>query len=128
MTELVDEPLAALGLLHYALLVVLPDAAAEFIVVHGWTIFALTPEPGDAHRVLDLEDALVTVQPAYARAVYAWTLQQFLEELPEVDVRAAAANFPATCGAGGACGGGCGAGCWARGFVLVCNRGCGGWP
>ena len=58
MAELVDEPLGALRLLHDALLVVLPEGAAELVVVHGRAVLALAPERGHAVRVDDLEDAL----------------------------------------------------------------------
>lgn len=93
MAELVYQSLAALRLLHDALLVVLPDAAAELVVVHCRSILPLTPEPCHAHRVLDLEDPLAAIQPTYAGAVNPWTLQQLLQELPEVDVTAAVAHL-----------------------------------
>lgn len=95
MTELVHQSLAALRLLHDALLVVLPDTAAELVVVHGGPILPLAPESRHAHRVLDLEDALAAVQPAYAGAVDARALQQLLQELPQVDVAAAVADLTA---------------------------------
>ena len=59
MAELVDEPLGALRLLHDALLVVLPEGAAELVVVHGRAVLALAPQRGHAVRVDDLEDALM---------------------------------------------------------------------
>ena len=43
MAELVDEPLRALRLLHDALLVVLPQRAAQLVVVHGRAILLKTP-------------------------------------------------------------------------------------
>lgn len=93
MAKLIDQPLASLGLLHDALLVVLPYAAAELVVVHGRTVLALAPESGHPDRVLDLEHALVSVEPAYAGTVQARTLEQLLQELPQVDVGTAAANL-----------------------------------
>lgn len=99
MAELIDQPLAALRLLHDPLLVVLPDAAAQLVVVHGWPILSLAPEPGHADRVLDLEHALAAVQPAYAGPVHAGALQQFLQELPEVDVRATVSHLAAAAAA-----------------------------
>lgn len=95
MAELVYQSLAALRLLHDALLVVLPDAAAELVVVHRRPVLPLAPESRHAHRVLDLEDALAAIQPAYAGAVNARALQQLLQELPEVDVAAAVAHLAA---------------------------------
>lgn len=96
MTELVDQSLAALRLLHDALLVVLTDATTELVVVHGRPIFPLAPEPRHAHRVLDLEDALAAIQPAYAGAVYTRALQQLLQELPQMDVTTAVTHLTAT--------------------------------
>lgn len=95
MAELVHQSLAALRLLHDALLVVLPDAAAELVVVHRGPVLPLAPEPRHAHRVLDLEDPLAAVQPAYAGAVDGRALQQLLQELPQVDVAAAVAHLAA---------------------------------
>lgn len=95
MTELVDQSLAALRLLHDALLVVLADAATELVVVHSGSVLPFAPETRDAYRVLDLEDALAAVQPTYARAVYTRALQQLLQELPQVDVTAAVAYLAA---------------------------------
>lgn len=95
MAELVYQSLAALRLLHDALLVVLPDAAAELVVVHRGPVLPLAPEPRHAHRVLDLEDPFAAVQPAYAGAVDARALQQLLQELPQVDVAAAVAHLAA---------------------------------
>lgn len=74
MTELVHQSLAALRLLHDALLVVLSDTAAELVVVHGGPILALAPEPRHPHRVLDLKDPLAAVQPTYTGTVDARTL------------------------------------------------------
>lgn len=89
MTELVDQPLGSLGLLHDPLLVVLTDGARELIVVHGGSVLAFAPQTSNTHAVLDLEDALLAVQPADARAVQLRLLQQLLQELPQVDVGAA---------------------------------------
>lgn len=96
MTELVYQSLAALRLLHNAFLVVLPDTAAELVVVHRGPVLPFAPEPRHAHRVLDLEDPLAAVQPAYAGAVHARTLQQLFQKLPQVDVTAAVAHLAAT--------------------------------
>lgn len=61
MAKLVHQSLAALRLLHDALLVVLPDTAAELVIVHGGPILPLAPEPRHPHRVLDLEDPLAAI-------------------------------------------------------------------
>jgi len=51
VAELVDEPLRTLRLLHDALAVVLADAAAQLVVVHGRPVLALAPQFGDAAKV-----------------------------------------------------------------------------
>ena len=97
VAELVDKALRSLGLLHDALLVVLADGSAQLVVVHRRTVLSLAPEPRHAHRVLDLEDALVPVKPPDGGAVLLRRLQELLQELPQVDVGAA----PAAAAAGG---------------------------
>ena len=87
VAELVDEPLRALRLLHDALLVVLPERAAQLVVVHGGPVLALAPERGHAVRVDDLEDALLAVQPVDGGGVELRLQQQLLDELPQVDGR-----------------------------------------
>ena len=54
--KLVNKPLGNLRLLHDTLLVVLPDGTAKLVVVHGWSVFTQTPQPGNFNRVFDLED------------------------------------------------------------------------
>lgn len=103
MAELIDEPLATLRLLHDTLLVVLSDATTQLVVVHGRTIFTLAPEPGHADRILDLEHALATIQPAYTGTVHTGTLQQLLQELPQVYVRATVSHLTATTTAATGC-------------------------
>lgn len=61
MAELIDEPLATFRLLHDPFLVVLSDATAKLVVVHGRPILSFAPESGHADRVLDLKHALATV-------------------------------------------------------------------
>lgn len=102
VAELVDEPLGALCLLHDALLVVLTDGTGELVVVHGRAVLAHAPEARHFDGVLYLEDAFAPVQPADAGAVGLRGRQELLQELPQVDVRAAAssADLPA---AGRAC-------------------------
>ena len=67
VAELVDQPLRPLSLLHDTLLVVLAYRATELVVVHGRPVLALAPEFCHPHRVLDLEDALLAVDPADGR-------------------------------------------------------------
>ena len=88
MAELVDQPLRPLSLLHDALLVVLTYRATELVVVHGRPVLALAPELGHPDRVLDLEDALLAVDPADGGAVQLRLGEQLLQELPQVDVGA----------------------------------------
>lgn len=103
MAELIDQPLATLRLLHDPLLVVLSYATAQLVVVHGRPILSFTPEPGHADRVLDLEHTLAAIQPTYTGTVDTWTLQQLLQELPEVNVRAAVPHFTAAAAAASGC-------------------------
>lgn len=58
MAKLVDEPLRALSLLHDALLVVLANGSGQFVVVHGRSVLATTPQQRHADGVFDFEDAL----------------------------------------------------------------------
>lgn len=85
MAELVDEPLRALRLLHDALLVVLPQRAAQLVVVHGRPVLALAPQRGHAVRVHDLEDARLAVHPVDGGRVQLRLQQQLLHKLPQVD-------------------------------------------
>lgn len=55
--ELVDQALGDVGLADDALLVILPDGAAQLVVVHGGAVLADAPEPGHLGRVLDFENA-----------------------------------------------------------------------
>lgn len=87
MAKLIDKSLRPFRLLHDALLVVLPDGAAELVVVHGRTVLAFTPQSSHTNRVFDFEDSLGAVQPTDARAVRLWVEQQLLQELPQMDVR-----------------------------------------
>lgn len=96
--KLIDKPLRAIGLLHYALLVVLPNGPAQFIIVHLWLVLPLAPQLGHSHRVLDLEHALLLVQPpnhGRVRATCLHLLQQLLQKLPQVDGRRAVRGRPA---------------------------------
>lgn len=63
MAELVDEPLRAFRLTHYALFVVLAEAARQLVVVHGRPVLAASPETGHRSTVLDLEHTTLPVQP-----------------------------------------------------------------
>jgi hypothetical protein len=58
----------------------------QLVVVHGRPVLPLAPELRHAHRVSDLEDALVAVDPVDAAGVRLRLAQQLLDELPEVDV------------------------------------------
>jgi hypothetical protein len=86
MAELVHQSLRALCLLHDALFVVLSDGPRELVVVHGWTVLAPTPQKGHTDRVFNLEDALWPIEPTDAGAVQLRLTQQFLQELPQVNV------------------------------------------
>lgn len=100
-TELIDQPLRAVGLLHDSLLVVLPDRAAQLVVVHLGLVLPLAPQFGHFHRVLDLEHAFLSVEPADHRHVGATRvhlLQQLLEEFPQVNWRRPMALDGRRCG------------------------------
>ena len=56
-TELVDQPLRVRGLLDDSLLVVLPDGPTQFVVVHGRTVLAASPQLRNTSRVFNLEDS-----------------------------------------------------------------------
>lgn len=62
MAELVDESLAPLRLLHDALLVVLPDAARQLVIVHGRPVLPLAPQPSHADGILNLEHPVTCKQ------------------------------------------------------------------
>lgn len=55
--ELVDEALGDVGFPDDAFLVILPDGAAQLVVVHGRAVLPNAPQTGHLRRVLDLEDA-----------------------------------------------------------------------
>lgn len=114
MAELIDEPLATLGLLHDPLLVVLPDAAAQLVVIHRGSVLSFTPEPGHANRVLDLEHTLAAIQPADTGSVGPGTLQQLFQKLPEVDVGATVSHLAAAIARSSLQG--------TTVFVLVCKK------
>jgi len=88
MAELVDQPLRPFGLLHDALFVVLPDGPGQFVVVHGRSVLAPTPQQGHSDRVFNFEDPQWPVEPTNAGAVQLWLTEQFFEELPQMNVRA----------------------------------------
>lgn len=90
MTELVHQSLGPLRLLHDALLIVLPDGAGELVIVHSWSVLPLSPEARHTNTVFDLEHSLRAIQPPYAGAVELGLVQELLQELPQVDVGAAA--------------------------------------
>ena len=88
MAELVDQPLASLGLLHDTLLVVLPQRTRQLVVVHCRTVLPLTPESGNLHGVHNLEDALLSIDPVDVVGVEGRLEEKLLDELPEMDVGA----------------------------------------
>ena len=55
--ELVHQPFGVVRLLDDSFLVVLPNGAAQFIVVHGRPVLPLTPKSSNSDGILDLEDA-----------------------------------------------------------------------
>ena len=86
MTELIDKSLRSLGFLHDPLFVVLPERPGQLVVVHCRPVLALAPQRGNPRRVHDLEDALFAFHPVDAAGVQVRGAQQFLDELPQVDV------------------------------------------
>lgn len=99
MAELVDEPLGPFSLLHDTFLVVLTDGAGKLVIVHGWAVLAFAPQASYPYAVFNLENALLPVQPADARAIELRLLQQLLQELPQVDVGATAPTAATTAAA-----------------------------
>ena len=65
-TELVDQPLRPLSLLHDSLLVILPEGSGQLVEVHGWPILPLAPQVSHLSRIHDLEDTLGMISPVYA--------------------------------------------------------------
>ena len=88
VAELVDEPLASLGLLHDPFLVVLAQGTGQLVVVHGGTVLPLTPQGRYLDGVNDLEDSLLPVDPVDVVAVGGRLQQELLDKLPQVDVGA----------------------------------------
>lgn len=92
MAELVNQSLRSFRLLHDAFLVVLPYGSRQFVVIHGRSILATSPETGNAYGVFDLEHSLRSIQPSDCSAVQLWIGQQFFEELPKMNVCSALAS------------------------------------
>lgn len=69
MTELVDQSLTPLRLLHDSLLVVLSQGPRQLVVVHGRTVLSLSPQCSDLDRVNNLEDSLGSVDPVNVVAI-----------------------------------------------------------
>ena len=105
MTELIDQSLTPLRLLHDSLLVVLSQGPGELVVVHGRTVLivrdrmledhisclsqshlSLSPQSGDLDRINNLEDSLGSVDPVNVVAIQRRLQKKFLDELPEMDV------------------------------------------
>lgn len=57
VAKLVDEALGPRRLLKDPLFVVLPQGAAQLVIVHGGSILSGAPEPSQLGRVFDLEYA-----------------------------------------------------------------------
>ena len=114
MTELIDQSLASLSLLHDALLVILAERPWKLVIVHSWSVLnekeknvitasitllkygsktnykylSLSPKCSHFDRVDNLEDALLPVDPVDVVPVGPGLQQQLLDKLPEVDVGA----------------------------------------
>lgn len=72
VAELVDKPLASLGLLHNPLLVVLAQGTGQLVIVHCGPVLPLAPQGRHLDRVDDLEDSLLPVDPVDVVAVGSW--------------------------------------------------------
>lgn len=92
VAELIHQPLWPLRLFHDALLVVLANGSGQFVIIHGWSVLAFSPQSCHTNRVLYLENALAAIQPANTGAMELWWGQQLLEELPQVYVWASTAS------------------------------------
>lgn len=53
--ELVDQALGDVRFPNDAFLVILPDGAAQLVIVHGWPVFPDPPQTCHLGRVLNLE-------------------------------------------------------------------------
>lgn len=63
MDKLIDESLRDVWLADDALFIVLPNRAAEFVIVHSRTVLPQTPETSHVSRVFDLEDPCEDTDP-----------------------------------------------------------------
>ena len=63
---------------------VLPECAAEFLIVHGWAVFLGAPHSGDLVRLDNAEDSLGSILPLDQPWIVIRVVQQFEQELPQV--------------------------------------------
>ena len=64
--------------------VIISESSAHLVIIHAQMILLNAPEPGQAGRVDDLEDAGLLVLPLDIRGVpLTWVVQQLLQEVPE---------------------------------------------
>lgn len=85
LTELVHQPLGVLRLPDDAFLVVLTDGTAQLVVIHRGPVFPAAPEAGYLGGVFNLEDTSGPVRPLDAVVVAVSIVQEFPQELPQVD-------------------------------------------
>ena len=83
---MVDQPLTLLRLFHDAFLVVLAQTPAQLVVVHRRPVLPLAPERGHAVAVHNLEHTLLPVYPVDRAGVQVGLVEEFFDELPQVDV------------------------------------------
>ncbi len=107
-TELIDESLRALRLLHDSLLVVLAERPAQLVVVHSRPVLAIAPQSGNAAAVDNLKDAAFALDPVNTAGVQLRLVQELLDELPQMDVGGRGRSGRVAVGPGG----------W-RGFIVV---------
>lgn len=84
-TELIDKSFGVDGLLDNAFLVVLANGPRQLVVVHLRSILAFTPQLRYTHRVFDLKDSFVSVNPSNPVVMWLRVEQQFSQKLPQTD-------------------------------------------
>lgn len=67
MDKLIDESLRDIWLADDALFIVLPNRAAEFVIVHSRAVLPQAPETCHVSRIFDFEDPCEDTNPKEVR-------------------------------------------------------------
>lgn len=63
-TKLVNQPFGSNRLLYNSFLIILAERSAEFVIIHSWSVLALTPQPSNMSRIFDFENAIFVAEPS----------------------------------------------------------------